>query len=68
MLASVANWLPVRLVYYLLQHKSDIYRFTMFEQASDFLYKPGLRLMRKCRRVLGDQYEYDSELSKGGER
>ena len=38
------------------------YLFRMFEEASDFLEKPGLRLKRKRWGVLGDQCKYDSKL------
>ena len=72
-LASVTilnSMLLVRLDYYRLQHKSHIYRFRMFEQASYFLQESGSRLKRRCRGVLRDQCEYDSQLgmSGGGEK
>jgi len=56
--------LLVRLVYFLLQHKSHVYCFRMFEEASYFLEKSGWRLKRRCRGVLGDQCEYNSELGR----
>ena len=56
--------LLVRLVYFLLQHKSHRYRFRTFEQASYIPEKSGWRLKR---RSLGDRSEYDSKLDKSGE-
>jgi len=47
---------------------SKIYLFTTFEEASYFLKKIGLRSKRRCRGVLGDQYEYESGLGKSGGR
>ena len=60
--------LLLRLVYYLLQHKSHIYRFGMFEQGSNFLVKSGSRLKRRRRGVLEDECEYGSELGNGSRR
>jgi hypothetical protein len=50
----------VRLVHFMVNYKSRVYRFKTFDQASCFLEK--LRLKRRCRGVLGDRSEYDSEL------
>jgi len=44
------------------------YLFRTFEEASYFIEKSGSRLKRRCRGVLRDQCEYESELGKGGGR
>ena len=40
---------------------NQIYLFRMFEEASYFLEESRLQLNRRCRGVLGDQSEYDSQ-------